>query len=85
MIGNDEEKRKHIEKVGRLVRCNVIFSNARKEKFTIGEKEFDNTKTIMVIVFVILLIIMFWFIYRSYKKTVTYKEELKTMPVDIEV
>ena len=85
MTSNGEEKDKYINKVGELLRCTVNFGKTDKEKFTIGEKEFDNTKTIMVIVFVILLIIMFWFIYRSYKKTVTYKEELETMPVDIEV
>lgn len=85
MTGSDEEKRKHIDKVGHILKCRVAFAKGDKEKFTIGEKEFDNTKTIMVIVFVILLIVMFWFIYKSYKKTTAYKKELETTPSNIEV
>ena len=85
MTGSDEEKHKHIDKVGHILKCRVVFAKGDKEKFTIGDKEFDNTKTIMVIVFVILLIVMFWFIYKSYKKTTAYKKELETTPSNIEV
>lgn len=39
----------------------------RKEPFTIGDKEFDNKNTIIIIVVIILFIVVFWFVYRFYR------------------
>lgn len=39
----------------------------RRERFTIGDKEFDNKNTIIIIIVIILFVVIFWFVYRFYK------------------
>ena len=39
----------------------------RRERFTIGDKEFDNKNTIITIIVIILFVVIFWFVYRFYK------------------
>lgn len=43
------------------------FGRIRRERFTIGDKEFDNKNTIIIIVVIILFIVVFWFVYRFYR------------------
>lgn len=44
-----------------------FHKSMKRERFTIGDKEFDNKNTIIIIIVIILFIVVFWFVYRFYR------------------